>query len=483
MTYEGASSSATANFDSQRSRQRVRRILGVLPFVAGVALVLLYSHFLRPIWYDEMVYFVLAGLDNPLELATAIHETTSSINQGQTGIYMALIFTSLKSFGASLLSLRAVSIAFGLLLVATSLLFLHRKGVSWMWQLVFLVLLSGATTLMLFVSEARVYMALASLSTSVLLFYSYSPVDRRVRVVLFGWIVVLSLAVMHPYAIVYLPLLILFGYLSAPENRGSLSLRGLIRWSRPALTLTALALFLAVALATWSRGTAAYEFDPMEWIDRPFLLEVAYQLLPAIMAQPVTLVTWIVVGVAAGVFITTSDLARGEAHDLWAPALLLLLALLATLVISASSLQQGFWILPRQWAASAALGILGFTWLLERAWRVILKESTTAATSFRFAVTVLAVASALPMAQAQLDRWIITYQNYPVAVPSEFTQENLEQRLASGDFLSEKDWIRFAHINTVKGGAVWSEFGHYYRDRDWSDFTVVTEPAELTIYD
>ena len=56
------------------------RWLGLLPFLAGIFLIGLYSHVLRPIWYDEMVYFVLGGLDSPAELVQVLQETTSNVN-------------------------------------------------------------------------------------------------------------------------------------------------------------------------------------------------------------------------------------------------------------------------------------------------------------------------------------------------------------------------------------------------------------------
>ena len=475
--------------DHEKSARRdsnplpVRLVTAISPILVGIALVVFYSQALRPIWYDEMVYFVLGGLNGPAELLTVLRETTSNIHQGQTGVYMALVFASLKTTGASLWSFRGTSVAFGTLFVVTSLLYLRRKGLSLLWQMLFLALLGGATTLMYYVGEARVYIALTALTTAALLFYSYGPQDRRMHVLLFGWVMVPALAVIHPYAIIYLPLVMMVGYTFDRDTSQRWTVRGLVAWSRPKLAVVAFMLYVSVALLTWGRGTANFDVDPLQFIARPFAVELIYQHLAPLMNGTLTLSLWMIVGLAATAFIVRFRRKMQALESLIAPLTLMGLALVASIAISLLSLLNEFWIMPRQWIASLALCIIALAWLLQRVWQILDKESRLAALSFKVAVVLVSLASTLPVARDQLDVWIITSMQYPIELPGEFGKTSLAERLATGDALSDKDWLRFAHTNTIEGGRVWSEFASYYRDNDWSSFSVVMDGNQLTIYD
>jgi len=459
------------------------RWLGLLPFLAGIFLIGLYSHVLRPIWYDEMVYFVLGGLDSPAGLVQVLQETTSNVNQGQTGAYMALVYFSLKAFGASLISLRLVSILFSVVFLVTSLLFLRRKGLTWTWQLLYLVLLAGAATLNLFMSEARVYIALVAAVSSALLFYSYAPEERTRTVTVFGWVSILFLAIVHPYAAIYLPLIIVFSFLTRNDRKTNQGVSGLLRWANPALVVAAAVTYTVLAASTWLRGTAIFEGDPWEWIDAPLWLVLVDHLLMPFVTQTNTALLWLLVLVMAMAFILIRTPLTTVVNRLAGPILLLLVAFFASAVVSMISLFNDFWILPRQWVASIALAVVAMTWLLHELWVTVRLNSPSVALSFQLAVTAIALASVFSLTQFQLTKWIVTVRSYPEEIPVDFTRQDLSSRLDKGEVLSEKDWIRFAHTNTVEGGPVWPSFGEYYRARDWSDFVVVTDPGQLTIYD
>lgn len=466
-----------------RVTNRRSEALAALPFIAGIGALLLYSHFLRPLWYDEMVYFVLGGLDSPKQLFAVLRETSSNINQGQTGVYQTLVWLSLKSFGASLLSLRIVSMLFGLLFIITSLIYLRRQGLNWSWQLIFVLLLSGSATLMLFVSEARVYISLVGLTTSALLYYSFDSTDRGRWIEAFGWITVLLLAVIQPYAALYLPLVIVFGWLTRRNKRVQRGIRGLVNWSNPLKIVVASLLYLVTALLTWLQGTASFSNDPWETISRPLPLEILQEHLLAVMTQRSTAIVWVWLILIAIVFVALRTRSAITATEVAPPIILFALSVAASLSISLLSLSQGFWILPRQWIASIALALIAFVWFLHSIWRLLKDTSPLLATSYQVAIALIALASVFSFAHFQASKWIISVRTIPETTFSSYTQQELSELILSGERLPEKEWIRFAQANAIQGGPVWQELGHYYLDRDWSDFEVVIDPMQLTVYD
>ena len=459
------------------------RLTALLPYAAGVSLVALYSDALRPIWYDEMVFFVLGGLSDPNELLEVILETSWNVNQGQTGTYMGLVYASLKFFGASLISLRLVSMLFALVLVFASIMYLRRQGLSWPWQLLFVILLAGATTLMPFVAEARVYIALAALVVVGLLYYSFSIQERRGVLRIVGWIAVLLLAVMHPYAAVYLPLIIAFGYLTRPSRSEPTTLRGLLAWANVRLVVTSTLLYLLVAAFTWLRGTAGFDRDPWEWLDRPLPAELAFHHLTPFFINVTTGALWLIVIASSLLYLFSRSGRRNLRGTIRHPLLLLALAVAASGVVTVLSLSQGFWILPRQWIASMALSTIAATWFLQRVWQAMEGDSRLLARSFISAVLLIAIASVFQVSQKRLDTWIVSIQNYPIEISPRFSQQDLVAQIRSGRKISDKEWILYSHANTVQGGTVWPEFSRYYLNRDWSGFTVVTDPYQMTIYD
>ena len=432
-----------------------------------------------------MQYFVLGGFSNPLQVLDVMRETASNINQGQTGTYQLLIFANLKVFGASLLALRVTSILFSLLFIITSLLFLRRRHVNWKWQTFFILLLSGSATLMLYASEARVYMALVGLTTSALLYYSFAPHPGRMARRVFGWLVVPFLALMSPYAVFYLPLAILSGWLSREERTHYVGVKGLLRWAQPAKITVAALLYFGLASQTWLQGTATFseQADPFEFLTRPLLLAMAHDHLMPIFTQPTTLILWAVVLVAAIAVRIKSQSRREALREFAGPIALLSLALLASASITLLSLSQGYWIVPRQWTASIALSILAFTWLLAVMDHRLRLLSRNLGRGFTLAVTIIAVASVFSLASFQANKWILSVRTFNETKLPDYSQEALQSRVASADSLSYKDWIRYSQQNAVSGGEVWPELSLFYLSRDWSTFEIVTDPNQLGIYD
>ena len=434
-----------------------------------------YSSWNRPLWYDEMVYFVLGGFGSTADVLSVIQQTTTNVNQGVTGAYMLVAYWSLEIFGAHFWALRLPSLLFGIYFFIVAAVFLRIQKVGWLGVTALPVLLMGQQTLMYYIGEARTYIPLAAATVGVLAYY-FIPIDRRRRTGprLLGWSAVLVGVTFHPYFAVYWPLVLAF---ALTVTR---SWRIVVRFANPFLVLTGAVVYFAIAGLTWLRGTAKTEdLNPYTWLGDSLLLAIPAQLFQFVYVQR-TLVIVSGILVISSLVLASRGLRPSWVLHRWSPAIaLILVAFIASWIISATSIAQEFWVIPRQWIASIALTSVAIIWFWSRAIASVQQGSgARAASSIRIAVgAVIAISAIAPLINQfqSLADWRREITDGPTSAL--LTEEDLKLVLDQFERrdraeLTEQEWVDYSNANIAAGGAVWEDFQRYYRDRDWTQFVL-----------
>lgn len=433
----------------------------------------LFSSWNRPLLYDEFVYFVAGSLSLP-EVLSVIQETTTNVNQGVTGAYLLTDWGLMQVFGAADWALRLPSLVFGALFIVYSLTFLLHKGVGTFGLALFPVFLITQELVMHYVGEARTYMPLAAATIGLLAYYSATPQWRTSlagRVT--GWSAAIVGAIFHPYVALYWPVVLLFGYWT--EHRGQRQRKGLAqsiaRWSNPAMVITGVVIYTAIALSTWARGRATAFVDPFNFLPGPLPVEIVVQNLYAfipLLAAVTAAVALVVTAIA--VFVPSSRAQRRQTlRRIAEPIVLFVMAFGLALAVSLSSIAADFWIFPRQWIASTALAALAIYWggcqLYQRA-----RDSSPArgmiVASLLAAAVIITAAGVATQQVAYLREWATR----PLAEQPD--RRSLAEKLDRVGTLSDSEWMEFSQANLDQGGPVWLEFRSYYLNTDWSEFVL-----------
>lgn len=454
-----------------------------VPIAAAAVLVLLYGHILRPIWYDEFVYYVLGSYSDLGAIWAVFRETAGGENQGQTGVFQVALGVILGTFGGSLVSLRILSVAATVVFLASALLFLRMKGLRTFGLVAFLALVAGSPQFMYYSVEARVYLPLAAACSLVLSMYSLPAEQKRqpwARVI--TWVAVLALAVIHPYAAIYLPLIVTFTYVDdSLEQRHSLSVKAWLTWAGWQRMTGAAVVYVVLASQTWLRGQAGFSADPWEFLDRPLWLELLHEHLVPVFTTWTALTQWGLLLALAVIGAVVMNGPRSLWVELRMPLLLMGMALGASILLVALSFTQGFWIISRQWIASIGLVLIAFSWLLWKLWLTLSRIRRSFGLTFAVVATAIIILNVAPIAVWQLSNLKGSIADFPVQVEGNYSQAALKSRIEAGDEISTRDWVRFAHQNTVIGGRVWDEFQNYYGRAEATSYNVIVDPDQLTI--
>lgn len=455
----------------------VPRTVGITVFITLAAgLLALYSSWNRPLWYDEMVYFVLGGFDSVSDVLTVVSETTTNINQGTTGSYMVSDFLMLSLFGAQSWALRLPSLIFGAYFLTAAAIFLRGRGVGWLglWGLV--LLLSGQQTLMYYAGEARAYMPLAAAVMGTLAYYFIPMSDRKsLGPRLLGWSAVLIGVLFHPYFALYWPVLLVFALFVQQQWKI------VIRFANPVLVAVGTSIFFAVASLTWLRGSARREdLDPYFWLQDSLWRSIAAQLTQAIYVERLLVIlVAALLGIGLLLSVRNASQVPEVVKEWWPPLGLLAVAFATALLLALVSIQQGFWVIPRQWIGSIGLSSVAAIWLFSlviRRARFVrgMRVGAAMTGAFGFVVAFAAVGPSLDQAN-QLRDWYIDKGNAHLSDLA--TQSDLDaelERVAANQRppLSEEEWIASGNANVLRGGAVWEQFADYYTTRDLDEFVL-----------
>ena len=443
------------------------RIFG--PVATSAIALGLFSSINRPLLYDEFVYFMVGPLSFT-ETLSVVRDTTTNVNQGVTGAYLFSDWLLLQIFGASDVALRLPSLVFGAAFLTYALIFLRLRGMGFVALTIFPIFMITQELVMHYVGEARTYMPLVASAVGLLAYYcAPEPFRKSPRGLAVAWSAAMIGVFFHPYIALYWPAVLLFGFLFFQRQH---SLRNLASFANPVLVLTGVATYTAIAALTWIRGRANADVDPFNFLPGPLPVEILVQNLYAFVnPAAVALVAAAVISSLALTLIGASGgvkrAVRSLAKDLLPPAVLFLLAFLAALAISFTSIAADFWIFPRQWIASAALAAIAIFWA---SYVVIANAGVVSAGRKRLSAALLTVAVAVPASTvaAQQARDLIEWSARPGEVAP--TQAQLEDLQSEQQQLTDGQWMPFAQVNADTGGRVWPEFRSYYLDTDWSTF-------------
>lgn len=420
----------------------------------GVVVLVAYSSYRKPLWYDEFVHFALGGL-SAADAFQVFIATTDSVNHGQTGVYIMLDWLLLQVFGPSTFALRLPSLVAAAGLLAAGVWFLRLKGCSRGWQALGLVALASQTLLMFHTGDARPYMPLAASTVGMLTYYSV-PLGQRssgpIRAL--GVISLLGGALMHAYFPLMLTLVVGYtAWLAIRAGELRFSAPEVARFLNPALFLSAAVAYLAIGQVSWLRASPDFDLDPYFWLVGPGETVVALlgHHLEFLIGLPVALLLTVLASISVKVM--------PQRADLLGPLALLAAGLLSSTATTLLSIVRSYWVFPRQWVAGIALVALAIVWLFsvihqasERQPSLVLRAPTVV---FRAVVV-----AALLLAMVEQARLLASYRVQWESIDSLPSDRATPEMPPEGAM--DVEWVRVANINIKTGGRVWPSLAEYY---------------------
>lgn len=425
----------------------------------SLLLVVVFSSFNRPIWFDEFLQFAFAShaLPESMELMAT---TSATINHGQTGFFSLLNVLSLQASGADLIGLRLISYVATYLLLVSSWTLIGNMGLGTGWKILGLFAIGAngqGTGLMYFAGEARPYMLLASTVMATFAFYTAPQArGRRTGYLLLGAYGIIVGFLNHPYYIGYWAAAVIFGYLVRIfRDRKKFSVRDFVQFLVPALSIAGLMSYVIVGSLTWMRSSPSLQLDPWRYLSPlDFVLSV-------FRSHAAAWATDVGPGVTGGapliimlLALLTALIRPGEERRMILLAGgLVALGALTTLGISGLSYLREYWILPRQWVGGMALSTIGMVWLtaeITRAWSVRWPRSVAVFIAGFGLVTATSFFSA---AQTEFEGFVAN---------EAYWSELGNQGLTVEELIETENWVEAANLNVLHGGRLHPDFRFFY---------------------
>jgi hypothetical protein len=435
-----------------------------------VVSVALYGSFGRPIWIDEFLHFATAAFDNTEQAWSVIRQSITGVNHGQTGIYMLLDYWLLKAFGASILALRSPSLLSAALMLYACATLLRLRGFGLFWQCFAIFVLFCQPHLMYYTGEARPYMPLAAASVGALVFAVATPDQRRQWTVrILGGGSILFGALMHPYFSLYWLAIFCFGFWFAWVNQErTLSFEALKNYLNIPLCVVGSAVYFGIASLTWLVSHPRFDRDPFQQIPQTDLVRIFVWHHTEFFGFPergAFLLAAIGAFTTAYFFLPLAI--RSRLKPMLGPAVLVLVALGLSGLLSLMSYFQNYWILTRQWVASIALVGVGSVWLcaeLVRAMTKMLEDAGVVSSR-----KVMKCLSAVFLGLILLYGIRLNQHNLRYRVDTLATYLSQKNTVKSIDLeklitcpMDNHAWSVLANLNAQGGGAVWPVFSKYY---------------------
>lgn len=456
-----------------RNRLWFRRYL---PVVLVVCVLVLYMGLWRQVWFDELLHFAMGGMTFEYAIKT-IDYTTTEVNHGQTGVYLLLDWFLLQLFGASTIALRLPSLVSAAVMLASAVAFMRAKGFGWKWQSVSVIAFGANSTLMFFAGEARPYMPMAASAVAMLAYFSLPDQDRRSwwgrSLGAFGF---LFGAVIHPYWILLWGLVAFYGStLYVTTSTSNRSLKALLTFLAPRLSLSAIVLYLAVGQLTWMRRVFTFAGDPnsiYDWnVIRASFAWTHFSFVPQYMPSrssswPTIVSGWAVVGIAAlGLLSLVFVLLRKSCRtrSLIAPLGLIVMGVASSVFLTYLSYRSAYWILERQWVAGMALTTLAVVWLYAQWWRDVRERSTLDKLPVIVYLGLLSSAL-LAAATTQLQLTMDRQQEWSTFINDTRTVQEFVAEPGAQTYVYDpiEGYEYMANVNVARGGPVWEEFVAWY---------------------
>lgn len=417
-------------------------------------------------WIDEFLHFAFGGLPNLSTALSVISTTTSAVNHGQTGTYFLLNYFSLKVFGADFLALRWPSIFSAFILLIFAAVFIWSKNLGRIWQFLCLLILGGQVGLMYFAGEARSYMPLAAAVVGALAYYSLSPSNRSSwPASAMGWTAVVLGVTMHPYFLMYWVAIIIFSFYTNPAvklSRDITVLKEMFRFANPILVFTGSALGLTIGFFTWLREQPQFNRDPFEGLRTrggfwQVLAETHLQFVPGPAPALAVLLAVLLASFLAIFWANLFDKWL-KMKQLLPPLALLILAIALSGALSAISLANSYWILPRQWVASLAIAPIACVWLAGTAIRLLRQTKPAFGGLSMFFVALVIVISSINRLFNQFG----VHQDEIAQYNLLKSQNNISALRSFPPPTTNSEWIILGNNNVLYEGPVWPEVSRYY---------------------
>lgn len=452
--------------------------------IGCVVLLILYSSWGRPIWYDEMVYFALGGFHDTGSALSAIRESTTNLNQGVTGVYAFSQVVSTTLFGAHHWALRLPSLLFAAYYFGAAYVFVRVRRLGPLTLISLPIIWLGYPTFLYYAGEARTYMPLAAAVMGLLAYYSVPVTSRSgISVRLLGWSAALIGVLFHPYIALYWPALLVFTLvIDAWTRHARVTWRSAITFANPVLVVVGAVGFLTIGVNTWMRGKADTPVAWDTWLHDPLPVGIAKEMLqPFMQSWPAAIAGLALAGLALSVRAHGLSSARpgSRSASVIPPITLLALAWVLALAVSGISIATDFWVFPRQWIGSVALAAPAVVWLAHQSLLGLTGRTRTTVVAAWSAILIVALPGIITTGMwkaSQIHHWVGDPSPYDALTRVQFGRE-----LDSGKPLEQRRWIEFAEANLRHGGPVWPEFARYYTDTDWTTFTFVTDPSQLSL--
>lgn len=422
----------------------LRRIRSSFLDVTGVLLALLVATAPRKIWIDEFLGFAFAAYPNWTEAMGAIEKSLHGVNFGQTGIYFILNRLFLDLGGAHYMLLRLpTAVAFVSVFFFGGRL-LRQWGGGAVAVCVFWVLMLIHPLNLDLSREARPYILLQATAVGFLWAWNrHTEKKGWVALSLFAGLGILS----HPYFALYAAAFVSAGFVIFPHWRAAVARDARAKEFWIFGILSGMLLYFVGRFSWFNSLTMPSNIDPFEWVGRDRSLARIYLghlFAPA--AIP------IVVGTVS---LFLGAVALGERALIRKFAFLWLVTILTGAVLIWSSVRGNYWILPRQWIGSVAMG--AFVAALT-AGHFVRRVSSRFQMCEKWAQCAISVLLLMGIGWF-LVRW------YPRGQlpPANMTREEIRSALA-GPRPSPEQYVEWAHQNLMLGGKVESGFARYYRE-------------------
>jgi hypothetical protein len=450
-------------------QQAIRGAQNFVLIFLSIGIVALYSSWRRPIWFDEYLQYAWGAFSFSLDsLSTVVKSNQDGmLNNAQTGVYMVANLITLNFFGANSLALRLPSLLAAILLLVFTVAFFRTKGFSFLWQTTAIFFMGAQTFLMYFSGEARPYMPLAAAVVGLCVYYTL-PLENRKKTLIktIGWFSGVLGALFHPYIIFYaFAISILFsiahpkqGLLAARENV-SIFFKSL----NPALLITIGTIWLVLFIATWGRQPKFIGVDPFFWQNRGnmriIFSEAHFVMLPTPYLGLAVAVALVLIPTVS--IMTASHSSTVFPQALIRPTLLVVLGLLLSVFLILTSYFSGFWILSRQWVASMAMVVLGFTWYLACLGNYLRDRSKAWSLTYSVLVLILAAGTFSERAYQQTKK-LNDYAVQYLALEEEAAGTKRSNFNLTPQNATSPEAVHWANINILSGGPVWPEFRALY---------------------
>lgn len=421
----------------------------------------------RPIWIDEFVNFAMGAATSLADAWFIVERTTPAVNHGHTGAYLLYSYLSLSQFGANSIVLRAPAMLSGALLMFFSVYFFRILGLSIAWQFLAVLALFGQSLVVYFIGEARTYMPLTAAVVGLLAYYTgraHGFDSRTLRMIGIAS-AVLGVA-MSPYIAIYWPAVAMVGYFSyLLENQHPPRLKTLLSFINFPLVAISIVGFFVIGAFTWMRGSPIFSYDPLQWIRTPsvWVHILDYSHLQFLSRGKPAAIILTVLAIGFSLFFFRKE--RRRLGRLLAPILLLAATATVSAILAYASYRMNYWILGRQFTASAALVALGVIWLWAEAARLLAPRSGLAGVAIGLTAAFIVLGQVRRNHDTQWLRLRAEAEAQAairagmVCMPPTTTPQGLP--IQEGN----DAWVAAANRNIQCGGPVWPLFRTYYDAR------------------